>query len=106
VSVFDEAALRELIAEEVRRAVREEVGRAPREDVFLSVARAAEVADVAPATIRKWIHEGRLPQHGAGRELRVRRTELEEFLAAPRASDADATPEQAAVRYLRRRKSG
>ena len=84
-----EEALRSLIRDEVRSAVRDElrsvleVRDMPRNatDAYLSVTKAARIADVAPGTIRAWIRAGRIESRRAGRVLRVGRTELERFLA-------------------------
>ena len=102
-----EAALREVVrqiltADEGRRLVRDlvraelEAARAPAE--FLSVQRAAEVADVAAGTIRRWIREGRIEGHRAGRVLRVKRADLEALLAAGGARRHELTPEELADR--------
>jgi hypothetical protein len=48
------------------------------------------------------IREGLLPRHRAGRELRVRRADLEALLAGPRPT-ADASPEELADRAFRAR---
>lgn len=48
---------------------------------FLSVAKAARIADVAPGTIRTWIRKGRLTAQRAGRVLRVSRSELDRFMS-------------------------
>lgn len=103
--------IRRVVREEVRAAVREalaDVGKAltpPVDDGYLSVEKAAELAEVHPDTIRAWIKAGRLVRHQAGRELRVRRSELHAFLACEKASER-ATPEAEAAGILaRRRKS-
>ena len=97
--------LEESMRETIRAIVRDEVDRAlaahavPAE--YLSTGEAAELARVAPGTIRRWIREHRLEQHRAGREVRVRRAELENLLRSGRrpANDAtDLTPEQQALR--------
>lgn len=49
---------------------------------YLSIADAAEFVGVHPATVRGWINEGRLRGHRAGRHHRVKRAELELFLAS------------------------
>lgn len=68
-------------------------------DAYLSVARAARVADVAPGTIRAWIRHGRLTGKRAGRVLRVSRTELEQFMSgAPTGPRGDDIRERAARR--------
>ena len=50
-------------------------------DEFWPVRKAAKVAGVSPATVRAWIQDKRLRSYGAGRVLRIRRGELEAFLA-------------------------
>lgn len=85
---FDQL-LRHLVSDAVRSTLREELAAlAPdhaavrnASDVYLSVAKAARVADVAPGTIRAWIRADRLAARRAGRVLRVSRAELERFLA-------------------------
>lgn len=104
--MIDERALRAVIADVVRRVLREERAPPPAGAEYLSVADAARVAAVTPQTIRAWMTAGRLRRYRAGRELRVRRTELDELLAAAPAGDDELlSPELAAVRDLRR-KSG
>lgn len=85
------SSIEEVIAATVRVAVREEVRTAVREAMadirpivsgdYLTPIEAGRIADVHPETIRQWIREGRLPRHMAGREYRVRRDELDAFLA-------------------------
>jgi hypothetical protein len=111
MGLFDEEALRTLIADEVRRAIREDGGTrivdGSARDEYLPVAGAARIAPVAPATIRTWIGAGRLGRYHASRELRVRRAELERLLRTVPATANDTTPEQGADRFLqRRRQSG
>ncbi len=78
------AAVREALEAELPRAVREALrvvqGAAAAPVEYLKTAEAARVAQVAEETIREWVRDGRLPRHNAGRELRVRRDELEAFL--------------------------
>jgi excisionase family DNA binding protein len=63
------------------------------------VATAARAASVSPATIRKWISEGRLPRHAAGRVWRVRRSDLEKLLGTPtEIARPTETPEVLALR--------
>lgn len=82
--------LRELVRDVVREELRIALAEArPRQaanvntpaDSYLSVAKAAKVADLAPNTIRTWIRDGQLAGHRAGRVLRVKRSDLESFLA-------------------------
>lgn len=81
--------MRRIMREAVRDVVREELsllaqrnsGRSPGADEgYLSVTKAARLADVAPGTIRAWIRAGRLTAKHAGRVLRVSRTELDQFM--------------------------
>lgn len=89
----------------VRALVREELAlaRATPPDEYLSTRAAAELAGVAIETVRRWIADKRLKRHGAGRHLRVRRSELEAMLAAPRRRMArvEIAPEARARRDYR-----
>lgn len=89
------AALRTLVAHLVREEL---ASRQPANDDLLTPQEAAAVAKVAPATVRRWIRDGRLPCHRAGRHLRVRRAELETMLASGARDTSKLTPEQAALR--------
>jgi excisionase family DNA binding protein len=111
MTLFDEKALREIVAEEVRRVLREERlehGRPANDVEFLPVAEAAARVAVAPATIRVWMSQGRLRRYHAGRELRVRVTELADLMQSPANSHArnpnQDTPEKEAELYLDRRR--
>ncbi len=83
------AIVRDVVREEIRAALSEGAGDATRRngssaathgDGYLSIARAAAFADVAPGTLRRWIRSGRLPVRRAGRVYRIARAELEDFL--------------------------
>lgn len=92
ISVLDEtirALVRDVVREEIRAALSERTtdplrrnaaSAARHEDGYLSIARAAVFADVAPGTLRRWIRSGRLPVRRAGRVYRIGRAELEDFL--------------------------
>jgi hypothetical protein len=78
-AVVDES-FRELVRDAVREVLREELAPLTRrnagtlqgpEDGYLSVAKAAHLADVAPGTIRAWIRAGRLTAQRVGRVLRA-----------------------------------
>jgi hypothetical protein len=87
MNLFDERAFRKIIADELRRVLREEqvTGIRSANDVeYMPVAGAAARAAVAPATIRAWMAQGRLGRYHAGRELRVRGSELAELMRRPR----------------------
>lgn len=64
--------------------VREEIDRASADakptSEYLSTAEASSLARVSTGTIRRWINEERLKNFGAGREIRVRRDELEALM--------------------------
>lgn len=85
--------LRPVVLEDLRRLLREEHGtHVPPansgtgvQEIFVSAARAAEVAGVQPAAVRSWIAHGKLPSHRAGRLIRVRLDDLRAFLS--RSSD-------------------
>lgn len=100
-------ALRTMIAEVVRQEIAK-AGLAPKPagaDGYLSVAQAAELASVAPGTIRRWVREGELPDRRAGRVLRVRRADLEELLRRGgdrRDRDEDLSPAELARRHAAR----
>jgi excisionase family DNA binding protein len=114
MSLFDERALREIVAEEVRRVLREELqerGRPVSDVEFLPVAEAAARVAVTPATIRVWMAQGRLGRYRAGRELRVRISELAALMQSSANSNTgnlnESTPEEEAELYLdRRRRAG
>lgn len=99
-------ALREVIAQIVREEIAK-AGLAPKSaaDAYLSVAEAADLASVAPGTIRRWVRVGDLPRCGAGRLLRVPRGALEQLLRGgptTTTTTPDLTIEQRAVAKVRR----
>lgn len=98
-ALFDESRLHNLIKAAVNDALAE---RRREPETYMSVARAAEVAEVAPATIRTWISEGRLGRFRAGRELRVKRSELDHLLSAGWSEEPDEDTETLALRILNR----
>jgi excisionase family DNA binding protein len=71
-------AVRDAVREEMRELVAEAAGREPA--AFLRVGEAAAVAAVHPQTVRKWIARRRLPVHGEGRLVRVKRRDLERLM--------------------------
>jgi len=79
--------VRDVVREEIRTALDERAHTSARnsnashtDEGYLSLSRAAKLADVAPGTLRRWIKEGRIPTQRAGRVYRVSRTDLETFL--------------------------
>ena len=101
MSIFNEHEFREAIRDEIRLALRAELASSPTgSGEYLSVARAAEIASVAPQTIRRWVREHRLGTYSAGRVLRVKRSELEALLKSPSRPDkqSNLSPEELAER--------
>ncbi len=88
--------VRSLVRDEVRAALADHRGelRNAAGAVYLSVVKAAEVADVAPGTIRAWIRKRRLPARRAGRVLRIRREDLDAFLERCARGDLAARAEE------------
>lgn len=113
MSIFDEA-MREL----VRNAVRSEIKELPEQlkalvaelqksgttsdlPVYLTADEVAEVAKVRPQTVRSWVSNKVLPGHYAGRKLRIRLDELEEFMQRERKTEEPtASDDEKRVREL------
>lgn len=88
--------VREVVRDEVRAALRQVPDRSERRNVatasdagggYVSLARAAAFADVAPGTLRRWIRSGRLRARRAGRVYRLSLADLEAMLAHGRRPD-------------------
>jgi excisionase family DNA binding protein len=75
-----EHQLRELVREVVREELARVRGEPATSGEYLSTGAAAQIAGVHPGTIRRWIREGRLAEHRAGRVVRVLRSELEQLM--------------------------
>lgn len=99
-------SLRQLVRDTVREVLREELAALTRrntgpplggDESFLSVAKAARVADVAPGTIRAWIRAGRLTAQRAGRVLRISRRELAQFMTGAPTGPRGAETERRAA---------
>ena len=67
----------------------------PANDDMLTTREASEVARVTVGSIRRWVRQGRLERHRAGRKLRISRTELEQWLRNP-GPEKELTPEEQA----------
>lgn len=92
-----EQGLRDLIAQ----VVREELDRRAKSSAapeYLSTKEAAAVAHVASGTIRRWLREGKLIEHRAGRVVRVARADLDRLLHGTRRHNDDLSPEELAAR--------
>ena len=71
----------------------------PAMNELLSTAEAARYAKVTSRSIRRWLDEGKLRALHAGRERRIRRSELDELMrAGHRRNATELTPEQLAAR--------
>jgi excisionase family DNA binding protein len=92
------AVIRELVRAEVdQRVTAALVGRSAGVEL-LTTAEAAAHAKVAPETIRRWIAAGRLPEHRAGREVRIGRADLDQLLhrgtRGPKPQSSARSPEE------------
>src|SRR5262249_39007266 len=107
-----EETVRALIRDEVQRVLREDLPSLLADlrpvshpgDEYLSVQKAAAIAEVHADTIRGWVKAGRLPEHRAGREVRILRSDLCRFLSNVSASGHRATAEEEAATILARRR--
>lgn len=66
----------------------------PASDEYLSTADAAQIARVTPGTVRRWVRARQIARHGTGPRVRIRRDELERYLAG----EQQASPEDRAKR--------
>ena len=84
----------------IARSVRDELAKlaTPTPEDYLSTSEAAKVAKVAPATIRRWMKDGKLREHRAGRLVRISRSDLERLIREGRPRNDSSTPEQLARR--------
>jgi excisionase family DNA binding protein len=64
---------------------------------FLTVAEVATLLKLNPQTVRNWIDRGELPALHVGRRVRIRRSELDQFLerGRTRTPQPDESPAQA-----------
>lgn len=103
-----DAAIRDLVRDVVRDVVREEMVAlsnrcadsetdAPSE--YLSAKTAAAIVDVNEETVRVWVRRGALPAYWAGRLLRIKRADLDRFMATG-GDGEDFDVEEAAMRIL------
>ena len=107
--VFDEDALVQLIGDAVKQAVQDALVPIARAstvaveqvstDEYLAVRTAAAIAKVHEATIRDWISRGSLRAYRAGRHVRLKRSDLDEYLA--RSPQGKAPPIDMAERAAR-----
>lgn len=105
MTVEDQIA--QAVAAQVRQVVREELAKLapqPEPSPFLSTAKAAELCDCHADTLRAAIKAGELREFRAGRELRIRRADLEAWLASGRGNGQRPEPEEEAEAMLRKRR--
>jgi excisionase family DNA binding protein len=95
-----DATLRTMIVQIVRDEMARAAASAAPRDEYLSPRAAGAVAQVAAGTVRRWVREGKLAGHHAGRVLRVRRADLEALLRRPRAISVDHVEPEALARRL------
>jgi excisionase family DNA binding protein len=92
-------AITELVRVEVDARVRAALAERPAAAELLSTAEAARYAKVSPRSIRRWLDQGKLRALHAGRELRIRRADLDQLMrGGRRRKAAELTPEQLAAR--------
>jgi excisionase family DNA binding protein len=93
-----ERELRDMIERIVDERVEKRLAelRAPEE--YLSPDEAGAVAGVHPDTIHRWIREGKLEKHRAGRLVRVRRSDVERLLRDGCRRRESGSPEDLALR--------
>jgi excisionase family DNA binding protein len=91
----DEERFRALVKQCLREVLAEE--RVANSAELLTVGEAAKLAKVAQGTIRRWLSEGKLQYQRAGRHKRIRRADLEKWLAGHQPGE-HLTPEQVADR--------
>lgn len=93
------SAIRQLVQTEVAAQVAAALVERPAVAELLSTAEAARYAKVTPRSIRRWLDQGKLRALHAGRELRIRRADLDQLMRTGRRRKAAAlTPEQLAER--------
>lgn len=82
-----EETIRILLQEELGKLdarlkrIEERVDKTQATDVYLSPVDAGRIAGVTPAMIRGLVQAGRLGRYRAGREMRVKASELEAYMA-------------------------
>lgn len=92
------SAIRQLVQAEVAAQVAAALAERPAVAELMSTGEAAQYAKVTPRSIRRWLDQGKLQALHAGRELRIRRADLDELMRGGRRRKAALTPEQLAER--------
>lgn len=86
-------AITELVRVEVDARVRAALAERPAAAELLSTAEAAQYAKVSPRSIRRWLDQGKLRALHAGRELRIRRADLDQLMRGGRRRTVELSPE-------------
>jgi excisionase family DNA binding protein len=86
-------AIAELVRVEVDARVRAALAERPAAAELLSTAEAARYAKVSPRSIRRWLDQGKLRALHAGRELRIRRADLDQLMRGGRRREVELSPE-------------
>jgi excisionase family DNA binding protein len=83
------AAVRDAVATELRNAIGSVHSTAQStSEGYISIAKAAEIADTHPATIRAWIRSGRLAAGRTGRHYKVLRADVMKLISSAQKSEA------------------
>jgi excisionase family DNA binding protein len=87
------SAIRQLLQTEVAAQVAAALAERPAVAELLSTAEAARYAKVTPRSIRRWLDQGKLRALHAGRELRIRRADLDQLMRTGRRRKVEISPE-------------
>jgi len=81
-----EEKLRRIVREEIRAILPNETPRAPEE--YLTISQVSKELHVSRPTVREWIEHQEIKGYMAGNSIRIKRSELEAYLARdPKRSD-------------------
>jgi excisionase family DNA binding protein len=86
-------AIAELVRVEVDARVRAALAERPAVAELLSTAEAARYAKISPRSIRRWLGQGKLRALHAGRELRIRRADLDQLMRGGGRRKIELSPE-------------
>lgn len=87
------SAIRQLVQTEVATQVTAALAERPAVPELLSTGEAAQYAKVTPRSIRRWLDQGKLRALHAGRELRIRRADLDKLMRGGRRREIELSPE-------------
>lgn len=86
-------AIRHLVQTEVAAQVAAALAERPAVAELLSTSEAAQYAKVTPRSILRWLDQGKLRALHAGRELRIRRADLDKLMRGGRRREVELSPE-------------